>query len=303
MLKSLFAAFTLVLLLPSCDPASEDDHTPSGKHQSTAVIQILPSTPVLADPALRTENFIANEIASLSMGEVLRQAASKNGWKNRNIKVEDVQKSLKAERITGTDMARITVYSDDAALAKETVEGIIEAYIFIRQRTEVDMSERRLAALDHELIAQSDLVQDLRKDLTVLIQQYGIPYFQSAPNPVGQTELELFATSRKQLQKLKIESTLLKGKLRVLEGNQAEREKLVPQIEVLAAQIDALGDIVDDRQDDTVDLSLKQHTYQQAKDTYEQSLGMLQSMKARQQEARIARKMPLTPLIIRQKAR
>lgn len=296
MFKALLAAASLTLL-PSCDSASGDKNSPSGDKHSTAIVQILPSTPVMADPALRTDHFIANEIASLSFGVVVKQAAT--GLK---LDPNDVRAALTVEAIPGTDMARITATSDQPGQAKDIVNKIMVTYLDTRRGIERNQSERALEALDNELIAQSDLVQDHRKDLTVLIQQYGIPFFEDVQNPLGETELEMFAASRKRLLDLQIESALLKAKLRAIEENKAEREMLMPQIEILEYQIAALSEIVDDRQGDTVDLSLKQHTYTQAKESYLQARSMLRDMKTRQQEARVALKMPLDAIIVRQQA-
>ena len=63
MSRSLLLIPTLLFALPSCDSARADNQ--SGE-TSTAIVQILPSSLVLADPAIRTDNFIANEIASIS---------------------------------------------------------------------------------------------------------------------------------------------------------------------------------------------------------------------------------------------
>lgn len=289
MFKILLTAVSIALLLPSCDSAPGNKE-PSGSHESTAIIQILPTTPVLSDPGYRTENFIDNEIASLSMGAVITRAIEEKNWKEQGLNLEDIQNSLKVARIPGTDMARITAFSDDKFTAKKIVESIIDAYVSNRKKVEVDLSERSLEALDSELIAQSELVQDHRKDLTVLIQQYGIPYFHNAPNPLGKTELAMFIASRERLLEIEIEAALLEAK--------DEREKL----KIIHAEIQALQKITDERQDDTVDLSLKQYTYNKAKEAYEQARSLFHTMKETQQEARVALKMPRTPIIIRQRA-
>lgn len=56
------------------------------------------------------------------------------------------------------------------------------------------------------------------------------------------------------------------------------------------------------RGNDSVALSLRQHRYNQAKETYEQSRAMLREMKIKQQEARILLKMPRSPVTLHQKA-
>ena len=84
--------------------------SPSGNHQVTAIIQIHPTE---SNFHTTTENFIANEITSLSLGTNLTAAASKNNWKPKDINLDEVQKNLVVTQIPETDMARITLHSDD----------------------------------------------------------------------------------------------------------------------------------------------------------------------------------------------
>jgi len=53
---------------------------------------------------------------------------------------------------------------------------------------------------------------------------------------------------------------------------------------------------------DVIDLSIRQHIYIQAKETYEQSQAMLNEMKIKQQETRTLLKMPRTPVTIHKHA-
>ncbi len=220
--------------------------------------------------------------------------------------------------------------------------------------------EAMLAELDEELIAQSDRVQDHRKDLTVLTQQYGIPYFDGRKaNPLGATEEDLFANSRQKLEEFRTQKKQIEGQLKELiakgdddlvtyaagldlpenqvteqlsKYREALNEKrslvgkglstkhpevievekrasgaielarkeavelkdvLKTKLQLVDRQVDRMEEFHDYRQGDTVDLSLRQHTYTQAKETYEQSREMLREMKVKQNEARYALGLPL----------
>lgn len=164
-------------------------------------------------------------------------------------------------------------YSRNANSAKYDEAPVVMTYA---QR------EKALAELDEELIAQSDLVQDHRKDLTVLVQQYGIPYFDGDSNSLGATEQDMFRSARHKLADFQTERDSLEIQLRkgVEKGAPAESlDVLKTKSELVNRQIDRMSEMVDDRQSDTVDLSLRQHTYTQAKETYEQSQEMLRAMK------------------------
>ena len=284
--------------------------SPSGKHQVTAVIQIHATTPnfyttnesfIANEIATINEKFIANEIASISLGTNLTAAALMGNWESQDINPNNIQKNLVVTQIPETDMARITLHSDDPDQAKKIITNIISSYINQRKTTEVDRAERALEALDGELINQSDLVWDNRKDLTVLIQQYGIPYFDGGnSNPVGVIEQAIFRTSREKLANLENELALLRAKNEALEKDKVEQAKLIPQLEVLEKQVERMSEMVTQRQDDTIELSLKQHTYNQAKEVYQQSRMLLRGMKFKQTEARILLKMPRDPITVRQ---
>lgn len=274
----------------------------SGVPKSTAVIQILPTSPVLADPAMTTDNFIDNEVASLSMGEVFKRAALLGEWSGRGVDLKSVRDSYEVTRIEGTDLVRITAYPTAMSVTpKELIDGLIQAYIEIRNNSEIDISYRNLKALDDELIAQSDLVQDNREDLTVLIQQYGIPYFEGHSNLVGQSEMEIFAGAQEKFHSFEAELILQEAKLASVEKGSEQYEDLSRKVNELTKQKELLQKWIDDLRNDNINLSLRQSQYNQAKEDYEASKALLRKMRVQQQEARVAVKMPKTILIVREK--
>lgn len=303
LLMKLLLPFSFFLLtLPSCDSAKADHHAEAESTQkvSTAVIQILPTSPVLADPALRTPNFIENEISSLSMGAVLNQALRDNQWEERKVELKDLRSALQVERLEGTDLARLTATGSEKLSGEEIIDGVIRSYLDIRRTNEMGMSQRLLKALDDELIAQSDLVQDYRKEVMILIQQYGIPYFENQPNFLGQAETVSHAKVHDKFQELRLEETLLKAHLSGLDEASKELAPLSEELKTVSRQVKAVQELVAQLEDQRIDLSLKQNAYQRAKDNYERALVLLKGMKLKQQEARVALKMPITPLIIRE---
>lgn len=300
--KAAFLFPLLLFALPSCDSSQAGDHGEpvAGENVSTAVIQILPTTPVRSDPALRTENFIANEIASLSMGQVLDRAARDNDWK---LHAPSLQNILKVERLEGTDMARITATETGELEGPEIINGVIRAYVALRGESERTITEQQLKALDDELLALSDLVQDHHKELTVLIQQYGIPYFETQPVQLGKTESEMLEKARHKHQELQFEEVLLAAELAALDETSAEYRSLSKKLKTLSRQFENIGSLVDRRLDQTINLSLQQRQYQNARRAYQNALDLLDELKRQQMETRVALKMPVTPLIIRQRPR
>ena len=289
----------LVMALAILAVGCGDGDSPSGKHQVTAVIQIHPTESKFFPT---TEKFIANEIASLSLGKNLTAAASKNNWKTQDIDPNNIQKNLVVTQIPETDMARITLHSDDPDQAKKIINDIISSYVNQRKTTEEDRAKKALQALGSKRFSQSDLVQDCRKELTVLIQQYGIPYFDggSDGNHLGASEKAMFQSARAKLADLETELALLSAKNEALERDEDEQAKLTLQLEVLEKQVPKMRNIVDARKKHAISLSLKQTNYTQAKEYYEQARRVLREMKKKHTEAEILLKMPRDPITIRQ---
>ncbi|MDA7656386.1 hypothetical protein N8621_01995, partial [Akkermansiaceae bacterium] len=144
----------LAILAVGCDETgvdtvdirSDESNTRNayGKHQVTAVIQIHPTKPnfyttnesfIANEIATINENFIANEIASLSLGVNLAAAALMGNWESQDIDPNNIQKNLVVTRISGTDMASITLHSDDPDQAKNIIEALISSYIHQRKTT------------------------------------------------------------------------------------------------------------------------------------------------------------------------
>jgi capsular exopolysaccharide synthesis family protein len=66
-------------------------------------------------------------------------------------------------------------------------------------------------------------------------------------------------------------------------------------------QVIKMREMVDNRKEDAISLSLKQSTYTQAKEQYEQARAMLSSMKIKQQMARVLLKMPRDPITLHER--
>jgi hypothetical protein len=291
-----------------------DEDSPSGKHQVSAVIQIHPTKPnfyttnesfIANEIATINENFIANEIASLSLGVNLTAAALIGNWKSQDIDPNNIQKNLVVTRISGTDMASITLHSDDPDQAKNIIEALIESYLVTRKKNEENRAKKALNALDNERRLQSDLVQDYRKELTVLIQQYGIPYFDDggSGNHLGLTEQAIYRSSREKLADLETELALLRAKNEALERDEVEQAKLISQLQVLAKQVLKMREMVDAREKDAITLSLKQTNYTQAKERYEEARKLLLAMKKEYAEAAIRLRIARDPITLHQKPR
>lgn len=212
-------------------------------------------------------------------------------------------------------------------------------------------SPSRSLAENEELQEQADLVQENRKQLTSLIQQYGIPYFDGrAGNPVGSTEEDLYRTSQRKLEEAEAQKEQLNLALKKLEVPQSDdlvrtaaglellgnnvgyyetryrealdesknllsqgmgtnhpavvsaqeradsalklagdevtnlKQVLTTKLALIDQSTEKMREALDSKQNATVDLSLKQHHYNQALEDYEQSRDMYREMKIKLME-------------------
>ncbi|MEJ6580748.1 MAG: polysaccharide biosynthesis tyrosine autokinase [Akkermansiaceae bacterium] len=347
------------------------------KYESTSVVQVHPSMITISPigqsgqsglGTLMTRNYMENEFEWINAPETLTEAAERLDLPARwTMDLEDVVKTLRGIVATnprrGTDFIEITVRHSKPEEAKEIAEAISAAYVARRNREELERAESALVALDDELTLQGDFVQEHRKELTVLIQQYGIPYFDGrSASPVGVTEEEMYRLSQKKLddyETQRVQLTIQIQKLMTtpnedivraaagldLPENQVttyynQNRQAIDQYNAIQAQglgpkhpeviamkqladsaleyarnevvtlkqvldtkllmvgrqVEKMREMVDNKQDITVELSLKQHNYNSAKEEYEQSRDMYREMKIKQQEARVLLKMPKTPI-------
>ena len=352
------------------------------KFQSMSIVQVHPSMIAInpvgnsmgANPgAQMTRNYMENEFQTIIAAETLKMAAEKINLPTRwSMDMDEATAVLKgvvnASPMRGTDFIQITVKHAKPDDAKEIADAVAVAYMARRKQSEVSRAKRALDALDEELISQSDKVQDHRKDLTVLIQQYGIPYFDgNQSSPLGATEQDMFTTARRRLAEFQTQRDQIDIQIKKLvamdnedlvsyaagldlpenqvtyyftqhrEANEQKRgliaqglagrhpdiiavqeradgameyarkeavslkAVLKTKLELINRQVERMEEMVDARKTDTVDLSLKQHTYTQAKETYEQSRTLLRDMKIKQQEARVLLKMPRDPITLHEK--
>ena len=335
-------------LLLSCDSASDRSgaNTPEGEHQSSMVIQIHRTNDLPAN----SPNFMANQIAILNTGNVIDLASKKS-----TIDAKLIKNSLVIEPLKGTDLIRLTAHNDDAAQAKLTVESLVNAYVDLRKEQWKNRAAVSLEKMDQELRDQGDLIQDYRKALTVLIQQYGIPAFEAGGSKqVGQTEESLYRQAQEKLDQLEQDRIQLKIQIRKLLDTPNEdlartaagldlpenqvtvyytayrtaeehvsaliagglgskhpeviatkakaenalknagkevlalKEVLETRLNLVEKQIKRMRQMVQERNDGTVDLSMQQHQYTTAKEEYEQARTMYREMKIKQQERRVS---------------
>lgn len=113
--------------------------------------------------------------------------------------LEKVKTMVSAEPRRGTDFIEIKARSHNQEDAHDIVNAVVDSYIARRNKMEMARAKKAIEALDKELQEQGDLVNDKRKNLTPLIQSYGIPYFDprdSTQNEATEEKMHLNAQQR-----------------------------------------------------------------------------------------------------------
>ena len=349
------------------------------KYESSSVVQVHPSmlaiTPTRGGSqthsgTLMTRHYMENEFETITAAQTLMEAADALDLPSRwdmelNESVETLSEIVMANPIRGTDFIEITVRHANAEDAKDISKAITSAYIARRNRTELERAKKSLEALDTELQRHGDVVNDKQKALTVLIQQYGIPYFDGRTrSPVGATEERMYLNSQARLDQLEQDRDRLKIQIDKLVKTSAEeliptaaglelpqnqvsmlylafqetnrnidaqgaqglginhptiltlkkqasnlmrdaesavtslKDVLSARINLVDRQVERMKETVVSKKDITVDLSMRQHEYNSAKEEYEQSRYLLREMKMQQQEQRVLLRMPRTPITL-----
>ena len=224
-LKNRYGVILLTFLLVFMTAAVITSVIPE-KYESTSVVQVHPSTIAITpfrgqssvNPGSQmTAQYLQNEFETIIAPETLKQAAEMAQlpaqWEMEMDVVVNILKGIvETTPRRGTDFIEINVRHASASDAKDIAESVAEAYILRRKKTEEDRAKKALKALDNEKRELSDLVQDYRKDLTVLIQQYGIPYFDggSAGNRLGLSEQAMFQSARAKLANFETQADQIK---------------------------------------------------------------------------------------------
>lgn len=224
-LKNRYGVILLTFLLVFMTAAVITSVIPE-KYESTSVVQVHPSTiaitPFRGQSAVNpgsqmTAQYLQNEFETIVAPETLKKAAEMAQlpaqWEMEMDVVVGILKGIvETTPRRGTDFIEINVRHASASDAKDIAESVADAYILRRKKTEEGRAKKALAALDNERRLQSDLVQDYRKELTVLIQQYGIPYFDggSAGNRLGLSEQAMFQSARAKLANFETQADQIK---------------------------------------------------------------------------------------------
>lgn len=381
--KNRFGVIVLTFLLVFMTAAVITSVMPR-RYESSSVVQVHPSV-LLMTPFLRgsqmtpgstmTPRYMENEFETITAPETLAEAAKSIELPARwgldmDSTIKTLENVVDTIPIRGTDFIQIIVTHANPEDAKEIAEAVSRAYIERRNSTEEGRALEALEALNQELQDQGDLVQDYRKALTVLIQQYGIPYFDGrSSGQVGQAEELMYRRAQEKLDGLEqsrdqiqiqirklidtpnddlirtaaglelpenqvtayytsyraaeeqVSAMIASGlgpnhpevkamKMRAdgaLENAGKEvvslKEVLETRLNLVDKQVEKMKQMVREKKDGTVDLSMRQHQYNSAKEEYEQSRMMYREMSVKQQQQRVLLKMPRTPITLHERAK
>ena len=172
-------------------------------------------------PENRVESFLNGRALIIKSKYILKECVGDldlaKRWKvSESEAINSLAKKISASREPDTDLLRIEATGASEKEAEELLNGIIQANIAYFAMIERDRKHVYLEHLNHELQDQGDIVQDYRKAVAVLTQQYGIPYFANQRNIIGQTEMALYKKSQENLAELEHQRNLAQIQTRKL---------------------------------------------------------------------------------------
>jgi uncharacterized protein involved in exopolysaccharide biosynthesis len=201
-------------------------------HRATAVVQFHPQNlGFQVDQkgnagTLRTgpSTYWDNPFETIASPETLRMALSHlrgETEENPTITASDIEtlkNKITAKPRRGTDFIEITVKDESRGDAIRLANAVATAFIERFNQIQAERNQRILGAVDEEVQAQEDMVQDHRKELTVLIQQYGIGH----STPLEMTENQMLENTKKRLSRfmqMRDQTKIQIRQLNALKGN------------------------------------------------------------------------------------
>ncbi|MDB4265224.1 hypothetical protein N9891_00585 [bacterium] len=152
----------LALFFPAC---REGQIAEPVAYESTSVVQVHESLLSGSIDWNRQLQILASE-------EVLAAAASAAGTDPQTL-----AKATRSEVKIEDQTIHIIAIDPDADLAKTYAECLAESFIDFSISAEVKLANEKLDQLDRELLEQAEEAERSREELSQLIQEYGIPYF------------------------------------------------------------------------------------------------------------------------------
>lgn len=215
--------------------------------ESTAVVEIKPSAVVslpdagggvpVADPA-----FFEKEMAHLTSPEVMRRAVVKGAFDKRwgmtkEVAVEEMGRSVRVERIQGTDLLSIRALSVFRQDAPEMAEAVADGYREDRVARVNKDSAQALERLKQMVRGQEDIVEESRKRYAPLVKLGPGRTRTSSEEEEYHEKKKDFEAKRDSLESLKLKYVTEKARVPMSEGTLAVHEK--PQLPMKPAGPDA----------------------------------------------------------------
>ncbi len=226
---------------------------------------------------------------------------------------DEVVKKLRSSTQANFDETRGVLKISSSAASFDLACQITNSFaeIFCEIVKEVDQKKRKklLETLDVILMVESDLVQDFRKDRTVLVQQYGSRCFGKLEDAAS--ERENFAAAKAELVHFNIledHRLFLEGRLRslkkVLKTEPSDLlQSLAQELASVEDKIARMTEPVRKSGPEPVDEVLIKLSFQQADRDYENHWNILNRLRAEQELVRHLLKIPFEPATALQRAR
>ena len=150
--------------------------------------------------------------------EVLQKVVRDTGYS-----LKELRSCLKIAPRDDTFLIEIEASHEDSLVAKEIANAVAEVFVAHLNESQAQRVVEALERLDNELEEMGDVVQDSRKELTILVQKYGIPGLERT------TEEDLYKQAQEKLDRLWQDKQFLRVAFQTLKQTELSTRKNVSE--------------------------------------------------------------------------
>ncbi|MDB4265221.1 hypothetical protein N9891_00570 [bacterium] len=225
--------------------------------------------------------------------------------------VKKLRTSIQADFKSDTGVLDLSASSSNPEEARQIVNSFAEAFCVAIEKQDWENRLTLLNSLQEVVLKQSDVMEDLRKDRTVLVHQYGADCYGDLVDPSNVSDEAEFQVARTKFEDLKDRKMILVARVELyraalsteptrmetvlLEEAEKELEKVENEIEDLTQLAPRGGDA-------PIDISLIKLNFQYVDQNYQYHWGQLNEIRSEQRRLRLLLKLTFKPATISKRA-
>lgn len=258
-----------------------------------------------------------NPVGLLLSDQVVQKVAAahdyRSRWKlNEDEVIKKLRSSVKGEFDEKKGVLKISASGSSPEIARQIANSFATEFHDHIQQADDENRKSILASLDALHLKESDLLQDLNRDRTVIVQQYGVGSLGEPEDASPESEGVRFLLARNRLSDLELRKDLLtkrqKRYSKAAPDQPSELELAVveainEELEQIERLIDELTKVRFRSEAAPVEEVMQRLTFQQADLALSNQQEIVNRIQKEQQRPRFLLKVPFDPVTIRKRAR